>query len=259
MKNILGSPWLLALLFLCSCQSTKEAIYFDGIKNEDLVKQAEDLDPPIAKNDILSISVSSLNPEVSAVFNMPNVSGTAAYTTSGAAGPSTGYLVSMDGNIQFPMLGTIKVQGLTKKQLAAELVNQLNEKKLVLDPIINVRHLNYHVTVLGEVARPAVIAVPSEKINLLEAIGLAGDLTIFAKRNNVLLIREEGGKRMTRRINLNATEVLTSPLYQLQSGDIVYVEPNKTKLNSASEGRQVLPIIISTLSVAAIALDRILR
>jgi polysaccharide export outer membrane protein len=132
-------------------------------------------------------------------------------------------------------------------------------QKLLVNPIVDIRYLNYEVTVLGEVARPTVITVPNEKISLLKAIGLAGDLTIYGIRTNVLLIREENGKKITRHIDLTSSNFFNSPYYYLQPNDVVYVEPNKTKIATASRSQQFLPIIFSALSVVAIVLDRILR
>jgi polysaccharide export outer membrane protein len=113
--------------------------------------------------------------------------------------------------------------------------------------------------VIGEVARPTVITVPSERISLIKALGLAGDLTIYGKRENVLLIREENGQKITRHINLNSAEFLNSPYYYLQPNDVVYVEPNKTKVATASRSQQVVPIILSSLSIIVIVLDRIIK
>jgi polysaccharide export outer membrane protein len=119
--------------------------------------------------------------------------------------------------------------------------------------------VNYKVTVLGEVNKPSVIPVPNEKITLLEAIGFAGDLTLFAKRDNVLLIREEQGKKTIKRLNLSSSEIFNSPYYYLKSDDVVYVEANKAKVASTSSTRLWLPVLFSGLSLTAIVIDRITR
>ena len=149
--------------------------------------------------------------------------------------------------------------GLTKQRLKEEITQMLVNSKLLIDPIVTVRYLNYRVTVLGEVARPTVVAVPNEKISILEAIGLAGDLTIYAKRDNVLLIREEKGSKVIKRINLNTSEIFTSPYYYLKSNDVIYVEPNNAKVASASRSQQLLPIVLSALSFVAIILTRVIN
>ena len=197
------------------------------------------------------------------IFNLPNqavgapslttsASGLPGVSSAGASSQLMGYLVNDEGMVIFPVLGAVKAAGLTKKQLEEELTDTLTDKKLLVDPIVNVRFLNFRVTVLGEVARPTTINVANEKISILEAIGLAGDLTIFGKRDNVLLIREEGGKKLIRRINLNSENVLTSPYYYLKTNDIIYVEPNSAKIASTSRTQQLLPIILSGLSFVAI-------
>ena len=249
----------IALAFFCtSCTSTQKVIYFNNIKDTTITSANIGLEPVIQKNDILSITVSSLNPQASLIFNTPNISSANANTSSGATSQASGYLVNADGYIQFPILGNIKAEGLTKLQLKDTITNKLIEQKLLMDPIISIRYLNFRVTVLGEVAQPTVVSVPSEKINIFEAIGLAGDLTIYAKRDNVLLIREEEGKKVVRRLDLNSNTIFTSPYYYLKSNDIVYAEPNKEKIANNSQVRQLLPVILSALSFITIVVDRII-
>lgn len=257
----------ICLFFLTSCGSPKNAVYFDNISDTLLRSLTADVEPVIQKNDLLSISVSSLNPEATIIFNMPNIAtvspsvSTASSAMPAGAGPQiTGYLVNREGTIQFPVLGYITAAGLSKKQFSDDIGKRLVEKKLLVDPIVNVRFLNFKVTVLGEVAKPSVITVPNEKISVLEALGMAGDLTIYAKRDNVLLIREEGnGEKLIRRINLNSSNVLNSPYYYLKTNDVIYAEPNKNKLNASSTSRQVLPIVLSGLSFIAIIVTQLLR
>ena len=244
---------LVLLLASVSCVNTKKATYFSDQKTGSF-------DAPvipklvIQNNDLLSISVSSLNPEASAVFNQPNNAPTNNTTTTASA---TGYLVDGDGNVQMPFLGAVKAVGLTKDELKDKLTKSLVEKKLLVDPIITIRFLNFKVTVLGEVAHPTVVTVPSERISLLEAIGLAGDLTIYAQRDNVLVIRDEDGKKVTHRLNLNSTELFTSPYYYLKTNDVVYVEPNKSKVATTSRSMQWIPIVLSALSLGVIVVDRL--
>jgi polysaccharide export outer membrane protein len=156
-------------------------------------------------------------------------------------------------------LGKLKAEGLTIKQLNENIIDSLNTKKLLVDPLVTIRFLNFRVTVLGEVGKPTVITVPNEKISILEAIGLAGDLTIYGKRDNVLLIREEEGKKIVRRIDLNSAAVLTSPFYYLKSNDVLYVEPDKNKVASVSSFRQLLPAYIAALTVIVVAADRLIK
>ena len=163
-----------------------------------------------------------------------------------------GYLVGPEGLIKFPVIGNIPAAGLTKKQLEQEITDSLTQRKLLVDPIINVRFLNFRVTVLGEVARPTTLNVLNERISIMEALGLAGDMTIFAKRDNVLLIREDGNNKIIKRLNLNSTSILTSPYYYLKTNDIVYVEPRSAKIASTSRAQQLLPAILSALALIAV-------
>ncbi|HYH15434.1 MAG TPA: polysaccharide biosynthesis/export family protein [Flavisolibacter sp.] len=243
----------------CSCVNTKNATYFNNLNDSEIPVQVQSLEPVIQKSDLLSISVNSLNEEASKIFNAPNSTVVQASRPEAGVSQASGYLVSQDGNIQFPVLGTIKAVGLTKKQLKEKITQSLVEKQLLRDPIVDVRILNFRVTVLGEVAKPSVISVANEKITLLEALGLAGDLTIYAKRNNIMVLREEEGKKIIKRLNLNSNELFTSPYYYLKSNDIVYVEPNRAKITSTSQARTWLPVVFSGLSVLAIAIDRITR
>lgn len=251
--NIISSI-ILIMVATTSCVSTRKAVYFSGQQDGSFTTPAA---PKlvIQNNDLLSISVSSLNPEASAVFNQPNNAN--ANNNTATTTQVTGYLVDGNGDIQFPFLGTLKAAGLTKDELKDKLTKALVDKKLLVDPIIVVRFLNFKVTVLGEVAHPTVVTVPSERISLLEAIGLAGDLTIYAQRDNVLVIREEDGKKVTHRLNLNSTELFGSPYYYLKSNDVVYVEPNKNKVASVSRAQQWIPILLSALSLGVIVADRI--
>jgi polysaccharide export outer membrane protein len=250
---------LQCLLFFSACVNTKKVVYFNNIQDSEIQTGIMDFEPLIQKNDILSISVSSLNPEASKIFNAPNITEAEGVDLTGRAMNISGYLVNQDGYIQFPFLGNIKAAGLTKKALKENIAQSLVTKKLLLDPIINIRFLNFRVTVLGEVAHPTVVNVPSEKITLLEALGLAGDLTIYAKRHNLLIIREEEGKKTIKRIDLNSTALFSSPYYYLRPNDIVYVEPDKAKVASANPVRQWLPLVFSGLTIVVIGLDRLTR
>ena len=199
----------------------------------------------------MSITVTSLNATATEIFNTPNTAG--SQPGQGVAG----YLVNFDGTIQFPMLGSIKAAGFTKEQLKENLRKSIVDRQLLLDPIVNIRYLNFRVTVLGEVKNPTVLTIPNEKVSLLEAIGLAGDLTIYGKRENVLIIREENGQKLIKRINLNSNELLSSPYYYLKSDDVVYVEPNKARVASA-RGGQWVPAALSALSLLVVVVDRLI-
>ena len=178
----------------------------------------------IQPDDILTISVSSLNPESNVLFNnviLPTTANSGGVIA--ATKVNEGYLVDKSGFINFPVIGKVMLAGLTKEQAIEKMTSEI--KVHVKNPIVNVRFTNFKVTVIGEVFKPSTFTVPTEKINVLEALGLAGDMTAYAKRENVLIIREQQGVRKAARINLNDKDVLNSPYFYLQQNDIVYVEP----------------------------------
>lgn len=249
-----------------SCVNTRKAAYFNNLNDTTLAAVKLDFEPVIQKNDMLQINVSALNPAEAAMYNLPNTysagqvpgaGGMAQTVTAGAANPAAGFLVNQEGYIQYPVLGRIKAAGLSKKALTDTIQNQLTNRKLLVDPVVSIRFLNYRVTVLGEVTRPAVVNVSSEKISVLEALGMAGDITIYGKKDNVLLIREENGVRTTRRLNLNDAASLNSPYFYLKPNDIVYVEPSKSKVATTSKANTVVPIVLSALSLVVILVDRL--
>ncbi len=251
---------LVSLFAFSSCVNMKKVRYFDQIQEGVTNSASINLEPVIQKSDILSITVTSPNPEATAMFNAPNMVFSTATNTMAATGniaPSYGYLVNQDGFIEFPSLGKIQAAGLTKQKLKEDITAQLLEKELLVEPIVTVRYLNYRVTVIGEVSRPTVVTVPNERITLLEAIGMAGDLTIFARRDNVLLIREEKGTKIVKRIDLNSPDIITSPYFYLKSNDVIYVEPNSAKVAQSSRAQQLLPSFLSGLSFIAIILTRV--
>lgn len=237
------------LLFsFTSCLNSKKLVYLDNIGDAEISRKLDNLEPEINKNDLLSITVTSPNPTATQIFN----------PTKEASTQAGGYLVNQEGFIEFPILGPVKAAGRTKTQLKNDLAKTLVQKQLLLDPVITIRFLNYKVTVLGEVARPTVINVTDEKISLLEALGLAGDMTVYARRDNVLIIRELEGKRVTKRINLNSRELFTSPFYYLKSNDVVYVEPGDQKAATMASARQQwIPIVVSAVSLASLLMWRL--
>ncbi len=256
-QSIVKTSYIAILMIMIgSCVSTKNIGYFNNARETEYASNPG-AETAIQPNDILSITISSLNPEASAVFNTTNGQSNYINTSNGNVAQPGGYLVNAEGFIQLPILGNIHSAGLTKKELKEKITNTIVEKKLLVDPIVSIRHLNFEVTVIGEVGRPMVIPVPNEKISLLTALGQAGDITVYGKKDNVLVIREINGKKAVKRINLNAADYLNSSYYYLKPNDIVYVEPNKNKLASVSRGRQLLPALLSGLSVVVIVLDRI--
>ena len=245
------------ITLLSSCLNTRKVAYFNDVKDSALIASQSGLEPIIQKKDILSISVSSLSNEATIIFNTPNIPVTP--NASNNSPQTAGYLVSQDGTIKFPILGDIPAEGLTQKQLESNITKLLADKKLLFDPIVTARFLNFRVTVLGEVKNPGVVNVPSEQISILEAIGQAGDLTIYGLRENVILIRQDGDNKLVKRLNLNTSQILQSPYFFLKSNDVIYVEPGKAKVASTDRTTQLLPIIFSGISVIVIVLNSLLK
>lgn len=178
----------------------------------------------------------------------------------GASGGNTmvqnitnGLLVDTRGEIEVPKLGKIKAVGKTKAALA--LLLQKSLLAYLKDPVVIIRFMNYRVTVLGEVARPSTVAIQNERISILEALGMCGDLTIYGNRSNILLIHENNGVKELHRINLNNTSLFSSPYYYLQSNDVLYVEPNKAKAYSSTATPVILPNILAGLSLILILIS----
>ena len=255
-------PALLAYsVFFASCVSQKEVTYFQ--ESPDNPKRGTGMQayiPIIQSGDVLSVVVGSLNPEANEIFNVRNMA-TAAhlnYSTTAASGARlqpVGYLVDEEGNIEVPLIGKVKVDGLTT-DLASKTVRTLLEKYLK-EPTVAVRFVGYKISVLGEVKNPTVFVVPEERITLPEALSLAGDLTIYGRRDNVMVIREENGVRTYGKIDLTSREVFDSPYYYLHKNDVIYVEPTKAKVTSSDRTLQILPLVLSSLSVIAIILTRV--
>ncbi len=245
----------LIIIYSTSCINSRKSTYFNDLPNGSITASFKDTSSIILqKNDILSIFITSLNSDASAIFNTTNTS-TLNYNSTGFNQTIGGYLVNSDGLIQLPILGNFKVEGLTKKELKDQITATLIEKKLLTDPIVTIRQLNFDITIIGEVAKPTVITVGNEKMSLIKALGLAGDITVYGKKDNVLLIRESSGKRNVTRIDLNSSNFLTSPYYFLQPNDIIYVEANKNKMATASAIKQNAPIILSAISVLLLTLQ----
>jgi len=225
------SVFVIFLTFvISSCNSTRNSIYFRGLEDMTIHSDIQVEPPIIKKNDLVSIAVSSLNPAASEVFNTTIARSANTSTVSGTINQSFGYLIDANGNLQFPILGEIKAEGLTSKALEDTLKARILAQELLIDPIVTVRFLNFKISVMGEVDKPSVYNVPNEKITLLEALALAGDMTIYAKRSNVLLIREENGEKKLVRIDMSTSDIFYSEYYYLKSNDIIYVEPRRSKV-----------------------------
>jgi len=239
-----------AVFVLIGCSSQKNIAYFYGLEsqsadsiNMSFNKAHEAL---IGSGDMLSITVTGLDPLAVAPFNLPLVS----YATPGSdklySQPQMqGYLVDINGDINFPVLGTLKLSGLTKSQAISYLYDKLSP--YLKKPIVTIQFMNYKITVLGEVARPGQYSISNERVTVLDALGLAGDMTIYGRRNNLLITRETNGKLEFVRLNLNKDDVFKSRYFYLQQNDVIYVEPNSVK----SIASQNISLYISSISALA--------
>ena len=234
---------LLVVLITTSCASRKELVYLQSGSN---TKELVSYEPVLQPDDVVMIVVSSENPEVAAPYNLKAITVQGDTENGIGAQRMQTYILDKEGKIEFPLLGTISLSGLTKTQAVAKLKELLKDH--VNDAIINFRILNFKITVLGEVQKPGTYPVSSERITLLEAIGMSGDLTIYGNRTNVLLIREKNGTKTMERIDLTKSDFLNSSAYYLSQNDVVYVEPNKTRINSSAIGPN-LTVGISALSL----------
>lgn len=248
--------FLIVAALLASCQSYKKVPYLQDSEVVEHATQQESLyDAKIMPKDLLTIVVSCTSPELAVPFNL-TVATQNDLTTSTTSQPVLQqYLVSNDGKINFPVLGELKVGGLTKKEAEQMVVEKL-KPYIKETPIVTVRMVNYKISVLGEVARPGTFTINNEKVNLLEALAMAGDMTIYGVRDNVKLIRESSdGKQQIVTLDLNKAETLLSPYYCLQQNDIVYVTPNKAKArnsdvsNSTSLWFSATSILVSLASI----------
>lgn len=247
------------ILILVSCGQKRNLVYFSDL-GDTLAYQTAIIaknEPKIQPGDILAITVSTLNPESNILFNLGTLQPVEGLRNNPLENRSNeGYLVDADGNINFPVIGKIGLINKTKDEAQGIIVEKLNS--YVKDPIVNIRFLNFRVTVVGEVNKPSTFVIPNDKINIIEALGMAGDMTMFGKRENVLLIREFNGQRTMVRLDLNKKETINSKYFYLQQNDIVYVEPDEMKEKQASTNTKTISIIAGLTSVAIVAISRLL-
>ena len=246
------------IFFFSSCRTGKELALFQDLNSEQDAKvqqvRTAAFDPlRLQTDDQLQIVISSISPEASQLFNLM---GSAVITgnNNSTQNMQSVYTVSPSGNITIPVIGDVKVAGLTTDEAKAEIKKVVSE--YLKDAVISVALINFRVTVMGEVARPSTFQVAGEKINVLEAIGMAGDLTVFAKRSNIKVIRKAADKVEVAHLNLNNSSVMRSPFYNLRQNDVVLVEPGKRKGLQAEGLNIIVPAATSILSLIIVALTR---
>lgn len=258
MKYSLPLLMLVLIASVTSCVHVKPIQYMEG-NTDTLPKEVLYKEPAIQAGDLLSIVVMSDNATASSIYNQNAGAGATApalstlQNSSAPVASHTGYLVNHDGFITMPGIGQVKVAGQTKEELADSLTNFFVTNDFLKNPSVDVRFLNYRVSVLGEVGRPGVYTFPVEKVTLLEALGLAGDVTVWAKRDNVTVIREKNGVREFGRLDLTSNDIFTSPYFYLQQNDVVIVGQSKRKV-AASDQVTLRYVAISTSVLSTIAI-----
>jgi polysaccharide export outer membrane protein len=222
---ILSFATLAMMVF--SCRSAKEVVYLQDTYTEETqaIKNFQDI--RIQPGDMLSIFVSHKEPTLSALFNPQGTSPTGSSTSLGQR--LSGYTVDLEGNIDFPIVGRIKVAGLTRSELSTMISKKLDDDGLLKGAVVTVAYQNFNISVLGEVNHPGKFNVESDRVSLFDALAMAGDLTIYGRRDSVMVIRENNGQRQIMYNNLLSKDVLNSPSYFLQQNDVVYVKPNHVK------------------------------
>jgi polysaccharide export outer membrane protein len=257
MKNIFlfkRSLLLFLPLFLFSCASRKDIVYYQDIDSVSFKEKTNSYEIKIQPDDLLMIIVSAEDPEIAAPFNLKTYS-TVNPNKQDVAGAQTTqlYLVDVNGFIDFPVLGRLKVSGMARSQLV-----QLFQDKIsvyIKNPIVNLRIMNFKISVQGEVALPGSYTISSERVTLIEALSMAKDLTIYGKRDNILIIREIDGVKNYNRVDITKADFMNSPFYYLAQNDVVYVEPNKNKVNGSAVGPNTGVIIsITSLLITLITL-----
>jgi polysaccharide export outer membrane protein len=224
------------ILSISSCGSTKETVYFSNLDTAKVtqVPISKFQKPLIQTDDILNITVQTRDIEAPMGLGEAGIPGGTSLKESGSLPAINGYLVNEEGNVELPMLGVIKVAGLTTSEATKEIRDRA--AKYYKEPTVQVRFANYKITILGEVAKPAAYTVPNEKVTVLDAISMAGDLTIYGKRKNVMLIRDNGDKKDIIRLDLTSSTLMSSPYFYLKQNDVLYVEPSKGKIAANTAG-----------------------
>lgn len=237
---------LLLLVAFVSCTPGAKITYLQNVDAKPPEEKALKYEPVLQPDDLLSIIVTSQNPESTIPFNLPQIQGNYDLGKS-QTGVKT-YLINNDGDIDFPVLGKVKLGGLIRTEANKKLEALVSE--YIKNPVINLRILNFKISVIGEVTRPGTFNIDSERITLLEALGKAGDLTIYGKRSDLLIIRENNGVKKYQRVDITNADFVSSPFYYLAQNDVVVVNPNKTKINASAVGPNT-GVILSAVSILA--------
>jgi len=244
MKNII--TLICVAVLLLSCASKEDVVYFQGMDSSDNSIGLDSYSPIYHMDDELVIIVTALDAEAAKPFNKVSVNVPQDLVDARGRERLVTYRIDSEGDVNFPVIGKIKLAGLNREQATKLLQDKLTD--YIKNPIVDIETVNYRITVLGEVNRPGTFTASNERITLLEAISMAGDLTIYGERENVLVIQDYDGKKTYTRVNLKSNELFDSPVYYLSQNDIVYVEQNKTQAKASSIG-PATAVLFSTLGI----------
>ncbi len=240
-------------LAMASCGTSSQIAYVNDAPRDTALAVTGEFSKGIQPNDLLNIYVESESPEVTLQFNQET--NKIAYANGSVINPGstavTGYLVNQDGEIIFPVLGKIKVAGMTHDSLAHMLEKRLVNEGHILDATVTIKLMNFKVSILGDVMKPGVIQATGERLTIFEALSMVGDLTIYGQRTNVTVIREENGVRTIGELDLTSKDIFNSPYYYLHQNDVVYVEPNKKRKRDAERDNIMLTYVTSAVSIVS--------
>lgn len=249
---------ILGMLVFQSCRSPRELSYFQAADSL-AYKQIPGIQPEVSRiqpNDILAITITSMDKESNEILNFANInplqmSTYPGQTGTGQRGQPLGYLVDALGFVELPFVGKVKVNGFTLSE-AAGTIRSLVDSSLVVEPAVNVRFLNRKFSVLGEVAKTGTFNLLDDRTTLPEALAIAGDIGVYGNRERVMVIRESEGVREIARVNLRTEEIFDSPYYYIRHGDLIYVEPLKEKATNTDRQVQLAPIVLSAISTTIV-------
>ena len=250
-NKLLKLIYVMNLLLITSCTRKKEIVYFQNAKDFETIVNPDTFRAKLKIGDIISIYISTIDPSVTKPYNV--------IIETGASGQLIDYLIDPDGNIDYPVLGKIKLVDLTVEEAKELFKKKFSGGQLLVDPVVIIRLQNFRITVAGEVNRPGVYPVTGERVSILEALGLAGDLTIKGRRDNILVVRDFNGSKTYTRIDLTSKEIFNSPVYYLTQNDYVYVEPNNSSISNASGDARIGTIISVTSFILTTALIFVTR
>ena len=243
------------VLSLSSCGSSKDITYLQDKVLNDPVALEKNAGIVIEPKDMLSIVVNSRTPELAPMFNLPLVNISAGSDTASGTQRISCYAVDEEGCINFPVLGRLKISGMTRWECAEFIKKELIKNKYLDDPIVTIEFTNFKISVLGEVKAPGTFSISGDRLTILQAISLAGDLTLFGQRKNVSVIRENAGERTIFQVDLTSTSLFQSPPYYLKQNDIIYVEPSDVKKRQSTVDDKALRITSIALSSSSVVVS----